>query len=80
MRYVYLFVCTVLISATLAQGCALIGQPIADKVAKAATKYCEEPLSARQTYRQTINAELARYGHELHVHCAGDPDALAPEN
>ena len=55
-------------------GCGLIGQPIADKVAKVVVKYFTEPYSARQLYRETINAELFKYGHELHVHCAGDPE------
>lgn len=75
MRYIYLFVVTVLVVATLSKGCALIGQPIAEKVADVVIKYCEEPYSARQTYRETINRELAGYGHILHAHCSGDPNA-----
>lgn len=54
-------------------GCALIGDPIAEKVAKVVIKYCEEPFGARQTYRQSINAQLDTHGHTLHAHCAGDP-------
>ena len=55
-------------------GCALIGDPIAEKVAKVVIKYCEEPYGARQTYRQSINAQLDAHGHTLHAHCAGDPE------
>ncbi len=70
MKKIYLFV---IVTAAMLQGCGLLGQPIAEKVAKVVIKYCEEPYTARVTYRQTINAELAPYRHVLHVHCDGDP-------
>lgn len=54
--------------------CALLGDPVAEKVAEAIDRYCEEPLGARELYRATINAELADEGHSLVVTCAGDPD------
>ena len=54
-------------------GCALLGQPIADKVADAIDTNCDEPLNARQVYRDAINDELADDGHRIEVTCAGDP-------
>ena len=54
-------------------GCTLLGQPIADKVADAIDSYCNEPLTARQVYRDAINDELADDGHRIEVTCAGDP-------
>jgi len=63
-----------LVFVALAASCALIGQPIADKVASVVIKYCTEPYAARQLYRDTINAEMVLHGHILHVHCAGDPE------
>ena len=54
-------------------GCTLFGQPIADKVADAIDSYCNEPLYARQVYRDAINDELADDGHRIEVTCAGDP-------
>ena len=59
--------------AALASGCSLLGQPIAEKVADVVDTYCDEPLSARQVYRETVNAELAAEGHSIEVTCAGDP-------
>lgn len=54
-------------------GCSVIGQPAAEKLAPLVNEYCErEPFSARQLYRETINAELD--GHKIAVHCAGDPE------
>lgn len=53
--------------------CALIGQPIAEEVAKVIDDYCQEPFSARQVYRDTVNRELAANGHSISVTCAGDP-------
>ncbi len=53
--------------------CALLAQPIAEKVASAVEKYCEEPYSYRQIYRNTVNSQLVVSGHLVHVHCAGDP-------
>ena len=54
-------------------GCALLGQPVAEKVAKAVDTYCEEPYQARQLYRRTVNGELAAAGHSVVITCAGDP-------
>ena len=62
-----------LVLAALASGCAFLGQPIADKVADAIDSYCNEPLNARQVYRDAINDELADDGHRIEVTCAGDP-------
>ncbi len=55
-------------------GCALFGA-VAEKVASAVERYCEEPLSYRQTYGNTVNSYLSATGHVVHVHCAGDPDS-----
>lgn len=53
--------------------CALIGDPIAEKVADVIDDYCKEPYQARQLYRDTINSELAPLGHSIEVTCIGDP-------
>ncbi len=58
---------------TLIQGCALFSQPVAEKVADAVDKYCQEPYSYRQIYRNTVNSQLLTTGHIVHVHCLGDP-------
>jgi len=74
-RLVLLFLVTLIVSASLAQGCAIFAGPIAEKIASGVEKYCEEPLSYRQLYRNTVNASLAHTGHLVHVHCSGDPPA-----
>ena len=63
-----------LVLAALLGGCSIFGDPIAEKVADAVDRYCEEPFSQRQVYRETINAELAGEGHSVTVTCNGDPD------
>lgn len=63
------------IVAAGATSCALFADPIAEKVASAVEKYCDEPLSYRTVYRNTINSHLTQSGHVVHVHCAGDPVA-----
>lgn len=68
-----LFFVTVIVSATMAQGCTVLGGAVAEKVATAVEKYCEEPYSYRQIYRNTVNSQLVVTGHTVHVHCAGDP-------
>ena len=64
---------SIAVTALAAQSCAVLGQPIAEKIASAVEKYCEEPLSYREVYRNTVNAQLVDTMHEVHVHCAGDP-------
>lgn len=54
-------------------GCAVLGGAVAEKVATAVEKYCEEPLSYRELYRNTVNSQLSGTGHVVHVHCSGDP-------
>ena len=68
-----LFFVTVMVSAAIAQGCAVLGGAVAEKVATAVEKYCEEPYSYRQIYRNTVNSQLVVTGHVVHVHCSGDP-------
>lgn len=53
--------------------CSIIGAPIAEKIASGVEKYCEEPYAYRNDYRNTVNAQLTESGHQVHVHCAGDP-------
>ncbi len=53
-------------------GCALLGEPVADKVAGAIDRYCDEPQNARALFREMINAELALEGHSIIVTCNGD--------
>ena len=63
-----------LITVAVMLGCAAFLAPVAEKVASAVEKYCEEPYSYRQIYRNTVNAQLTVPGHAVHVHCAGDPE------
>lgn len=63
----------VILAIMFASGCAIFAQPVAEKVAGAVEKYCQEPLGYRTIYRNTINAQLTQSGHIVHVHCAGDP-------
>ena len=66
---------TLLLTTAIAlSGCTLFGEPISEKVADVIDRYCEEPYSQRQVYRETINAELAGEGHSVEVTCNGDPD------
>lgn len=62
-----------IITFTALTGCAILAQPVAEKVASAVEKYCEEPYSYRQIYRNTVNSQLIVSGHTVHVHCADDP-------
>jgi hypothetical protein len=70
------FFITVAIAIAIAAGpvsCAVLGGAVAEKVADAADRYCEEPLSYRELYGNTVNSYLAGTGHVVHVHCSGDP-------
>lgn len=60
-------------TALLISGCSVFGEPVAEKVAEAVDRYCEEPFNARQVVRETVNAQLQEQGHEVSVTCAGDP-------
>lgn len=73
LKLFVLFLTVLVVSATIAQGCAVLGGAVAEKVAKAVEKYCEEPLSYRELYRNTVNGQLIGTGHVVHVHCSGDP-------
>lgn len=57
----------------LLTGCAALIAPVTENIAKGVERYCEEPYSYRSVYRNTVNAELAGTGHQVHVHCSGDP-------
>lgn len=63
-----------LISLPLVAGCSIFGEPIAEKVAKAIDRYCEEPYQQRHVYRHSINSQLAAEGHSIVVTCSGDPE------
>lgn len=63
-----------LTTTTLLGACTLFGDPVAEKVADAIDSYCNEPLNARQVYRDAINDKLAEHGHRIEVTCAGDPE------
>lgn len=66
--------CTIsILMVAVTVGCAIIGAPLAEKIASGVEKYCEEPYAYRTVYRNTINAQLTGSGHQVHVHCAGDP-------
>lgn len=73
MRKISSFLFAMLLTFAMS-GCALLGGPIAEKVADVIDDYCTEPFAARQLYRDTVNQELASEGHSIEVHCAGDPD------
>ena len=64
---------TLILLITLS-GCAVLFSPVAEKVASAVEKYCEEPYAYRQVYRNTVNGNLGTTGHRVHVHCYGDPE------
>ena len=53
-------------------GCGIFGQA-AEKIADGVEVYCEQPYVYRSEFRNTINAQLVGTGHEVHVHCMGDP-------
>jgi len=74
MHRMMMTILLLLVSTVLMTGCSILGQPVAEKVASAVDKYCEEPYSARQLYRTTVNEELALEGHTVTVTCFGDPD------
>lgn len=63
----------IVIAIAVLSGCSVIGAPIAEKIATGVERYCEEPYAYRNDYRNTINAQLTESGHQVHVHCAGDP-------
>ena len=76
LKLVVLFLVTLIAAGSIGamvQGCAVLTGQVAEKVAIAVERYCEEPLSYRQVYRNTVNSELATTGHVVHVHCSGDP-------
>lgn len=72
MKSLYTLILIVAFSLVALPGCSLLGDPIADKVADAVDRYCEEPQGARDLYRATINEELASEGHTIAVVCNGD--------
>lgn len=53
-------------------GCSIFGEPVAEKVADAIDRYCEEPQGQRLVYRDYIQAELDGEGHSVVVTCQGD--------
>ena len=58
--------------AVLISACSIFGEPAAEKVADAIDKYCEEPFSQREVYRETVNRNVAAEGHAILITCAGD--------
>jgi hypothetical protein len=67
----------VAISALLTGGCAIVGEPAAEKVADGIDTYCtKESYTARAMYRMSVNEKLVQYGHTIHVYCAGDPEDI----
>ena len=58
--------------ACVFSGCGLLA-PVVEKIASGVEKYCQEPYSYRSAYRNTVNSQLSGTGHEVHVHCSGDP-------
>ncbi len=73
MRKFLLFRMTILVLILGTGSCAVLGGAVAEKVADAAERYCEEPRSYRELYGNTVNSYLAGTGHVVHVHCSGDP-------
>ncbi len=63
---------TTIALALVISGCALFGEA-AEKIASGVEKYCEQPYVYRSDFRNTVNAQLSGTGHEVHVHCYGDP-------
>lgn len=52
-------------------GCSAITQKVGPQVAKAVTRYCEEPFDARKVLRTEVNGMIAP--NTIRVTCAGDP-------
>lgn len=68
-----IIVCALIVTGV--NSCALIGTPVAEKLAGLVTTYCEnEPYSARSVYRNSVNAVLEPSGHSVEVTCSGDPE------
>lgn len=52
-------------------GCSLITPKVAPQVAKAVTRYCQEPLAERQLIRAQVNGMITP--NTVKVTCVGDP-------
>ena len=76
MRTGLILIAIAIAIASVAVSCAVLGGAVAEKVAGAVEKYCEEPLGYRQLYRNTVNSHLTVTGHVVHVHCNGDPGPI----
>lgn len=74
MKKTTLKILAALTSLPLLAGCSILGEPIAEKVAEAIDRYCEEPYRQRHVYRHGINTQLAAEGHSIVVTCFGDPE------
>jgi hypothetical protein len=67
-KYVSMMLCLVMLT-----GCSIFGQAV-EKIADGVEAYCAQPYVYRNEFRNTVNAHLGGTGHEVHVHCAGDPE------
>lgn len=72
MRKNLILIGAAIVIAAVPVSCAVLGVA-AEKVATAVDRYCEEPLSHRELYGNSVNSYLVGTGHVVHVHCSGDP-------
>lgn len=69
MRALYL-AAPLVISAVALSSCALLDSA-AERVGDGITRYCKEPLKARELLREQINEHAAP--NRITIRCAGDP-------
>lgn len=62
-----------LVLLALIPACSIFA-PVEEKVAAAVNRYCQEPYTARETIRETVNRMIDP--NKVAVHCAGDPPVV----
>lgn len=67
-------ICASIICIFMLSGCSVFSKPVTKVVTKAVDKYCQEPYSARLSYYEVINKQLAYDGNYIEVVCKGDPE------
>lgn len=69
--FLIIVLATLAVALVLLTGCETVRTNVGPQVAKAVTRYCQEPLSERQTIRAEVNGLIAP--NQIRVTCAGDP-------
>lgn len=63
-------------AGVMLSGCSLLAPRLGPQIAKAATRYCEEPQAMRVVLRESINAEI--FPNRIELACAAD--AATPDD